>query len=277
MGGNVVVLLMEHYPDTFSGALSVCGAVGGEEEIDYLLSWALLAEAISGIPVPIGGTTQEMVNALLGKVSPALGTPTAPTEAGKAFVSALRNLTGGPRPFYLQGLAAQYQANFSLLTLDADRSSLPVGAATNVGQHYSLAAGLGMTSVQLDAAVRRLAALPGYRDATAHPDAVPTTGKIDRPLLTLHTTGDMFVPISQEVAYRQKVDAAGKGDLLVQRAIRDPDHCGFSDAEYITAWNDLVSWVQTGTWPAGDDLSGDLSTIGKAFTSPLRPGDPGTP
>jgi fermentation-respiration switch protein FrsA (DUF1100 family) len=104
---------------------------------------------------------------------------------------------------------------------------------------------------------------------------VPTTGKLTAPLLTLHGTGDLFVPISQEVQYLASAKAAGAEDLLVQRAIRSAGHCEFSDAEVGQAFTDLVSWVQDGVKPAGDDLSGDLSNIGLAFTDPLREGDPG--
>jgi hypothetical protein len=36
-----------------------------------------------------------------------------------------------------------------------------------------------------------------------------------------------------------------------------------------------VRWVRDGVRPAGDDLSGDLTDIGRQFTNPIRPGDPG--
>ena len=85
------------------------------------------------------------------------------------------------------------------------------------------------------------------------------------------------MPISLEVEYRRKAVAAGRGDLLVQRAIRAPGRCQFSDAELTTAWSDLAAWVRDGKKPAGDDLLGDLANIGRTFTNPLRPGDPGMP
>lgn len=61
----------------------------------------------------------------------------------------------------------------------------------------------------------------------------------------------------------------------MQRAIRAGGHCQFSQQELTTAFADLVRWVREGVRPAGDDLSGDLTDIGRQFTSPLRPGDPG--
>lgn len=276
MGGNVVALSLENFPNEYDGALSVCGALAGEEQIDFLTSWVALAEFTSGVKIPIGEGSKDIPSILLQQLPKALGSPDAPTTRGKQFASAIRMLTGGPRPFFLQGFVEQYVVNFGLALLDPDRKSLPAAAATNEGVKYSIEPGLGLTSAELDAGVRRFKADPAARDAHAHPDAVPTTGKISKPLLTLHGTGDLFVPISQEQSYRRKVDAAGKGDLLVQRAIRSAGHCAFSTEEFTAAFTDLTTWVKENKKPKGDDLLGDLSDIGKQFTNPLRPGDPGT-
>jgi hypothetical protein len=112
-------------------------------------------------------------------------------------------------------------------------------------------------------------------DRATYPENADLTGKIERPFLTIHGTGDLFVPISMEQSYRRKVDAAGAGDLLVQRAIRRAGHCVYSQDERIAAFDDLVSWVRDGKKPAGEDLLGDLSDAGRTFTKPLLDGDPG--
>lgn len=279
MGGNVVSLALENHPGEYDGALSLCGALGGQTQIDYLVSWARVAEAISGLEFPVGpGATANRLTAfLLSEATPLFGEPAAPTELGTQFLSAIRMLTGGPRPFYLQGFEEQYIANFAFLLVDPALESLLVRAATNDSAVYDIEPGLGLTAEELNARVVRQRADPAARDSTSYPDKVPTTGNITAPLLTLHTTGDLFVPISQAQEYQRSVDAAGKSDLLVQRAIRAPGHCTFSEAEIETAFRDLVSWVESGERPAGEDITGDLSDIGREFTNPLRAGDPGTP
>lgn len=276
MGGNVVTLLMENYPGVFDGGLAVCGALTGADVPDFFISWAMAAEFVSGVKLPVGGGQAAMALTVLTRIPGALGNAEALTEKGRQFRGIIRELTGGPRPFFAEGFALQYQQNFGLLLLDPDRQTVPIAAATNREARYSISPGLGLTSEQVNAGIRRLDADPAARNATAHPDAVPTTGRIERPLLTLHNTGDLFVPIGEEARYRQRVEAAGKGGLLIQRAIREGGHCKFSDQEYATAWNDLVTWVRTGIRPAGDDLTGSLAEIGLQFTNPLRPGDPGT-
>ncbi len=279
MGGNVVSLALENHPGEYDGALSLCGALGGQTQIDYLVSWARVAEAISGLEFPVGpGATANRLTAfLLSEATPLFGEPAAPTELGTQFLSAIRMLTGGPRPFYLQGFEEQYIANFAFLLVDPALESLLVRAATNESAIYAIEPGLGLTAEELNERVVRQRADPAARDSTAYPDKVPATGNITAPLLTLHTTGDLFVPISQAQEYQRSVDAAGKSDLLVQRAIRAPGHCTFSESEIETAFRDLMNWVESGERPAGEDITGDLSDIGREFTNPLRPGDPGTP
>jgi pimeloyl-ACP methyl ester carboxylesterase len=275
MGGNVTTLSLEHFTGQYDGALSMCGAVAGEEEIDYLTSWAMVAEYIGGVNIPLGQGAQAVTQALLNGMQKALGTPSNLTPAGQRFENVIQNLTGGPRPFFSEGFASSYLVDFGVIIADPNRTSLPGAASTNVGVTYHIDPSFGLTDATLNAGVRRLAADPTARDVNVHPDSAPTTGNISVPLLTLHGTGDLFVPITLEQSYLKKVQAAGKSNLLVQRAIRSAGHCQFSGQEETTAWTDLVNWVTNGTKPAGDDLSGSLSNIGLQFTTPLRSGDPG--
>ncbi|MCK9517507.1 MAG: alpha/beta hydrolase [Dehalococcoidia bacterium] len=277
MGGHVTALLLEHYPERFDGALAVCGAMGGQEQIDYLLAWGMAAEYISGVELPIGGGVAAMAAALTQRVTAQLGTPDAPTAKGKQFQSVARELSGGARPFFYEGILEHYSLNFGLLLIDPNRTSLIGRAATNAGVEYGIDDALGISDAQLNEGIRRLEADPAVRDPQAYPDAVPTTGRIEDPLLTLHNTGDLFVPITHEVSYLEKVTAEGNADLLVQRAIRAPGHCQFSDEELLTAWSDLQAWVEDGERPRGDDFSDSLADAGREWTVPLRPGDPGTP
>ena len=103
----------------------------------------------------------------------------------------------------------------------------------------------------------------------------PFDGDLERPLLTMHGTGDLFVPIFLQRVLKDAVRAAGDDDLLVQRVYRIPGHCQFSDQEMIRAFDDLVAWVTAGRRPAGDDVHASLANSGLTFTTPLREGDPG--
>ncbi len=277
MGGQIVALSLEHFAGEYDGALAICGAMAGEEQIDYLLSWNLAAEYVTGVEIPTDAGAAARIGGVLAQFAAMLGPVDAPTQTGDQFESIIRMLTGGPRPFFEEGFREQYGINFAFLFLDPELRSLPVRAATNDYVEYEIEEGLGLTSSEVNEGIRRLPADPEARNAENHPDAVPTSGRISDPLLTLHGTGDLFVPISMEQSYRRKVEDAGAGDLLVQRAIRSGGHCQFSPQELETAWADLVTWVEDGDEPEGEDLLGDLRDAGRAFTNPLRDGDPGSP
>ena len=89
-------------------------------------------------------------------------------------------------------------------------------------------------------------------------------------MLTLHNLGDLFVPVLNEIAYVNRVNANGKGELLVQRAIRGVNHCDFTPEEFSTAFLDLVAWLEFGIKPAGDDFADPAAVadpnFGCAFT-----------
>ena len=275
MGGNVIALSLENFPGEYDGALSMCGALTGEEEIDYLVSWAMVAEFLAGVELPLGEGQAKVTATLVTWIAPRLGPVESPTAKGKAFANIMMNLTGGPRPFFNEGFRDQYLVNFGLIVSDPDRATLTGRASTNQAAVYHVDSGLGTTDADLNSGVRRLPADTGIRNAATYPDKAPTTGKLSAPLLSLHNTGDLFVPISMEQSYLKKAQAAGKGDLLVQRIIRDGGHCKFSDAEVTRAWTDLVAWVAEGKKPAGENVLGDLTDAGRTFTNPLRANDPG--
>jgi fermentation-respiration switch protein FrsA (DUF1100 family) len=99
------------------------------------------------------------------------------------------------------------------------------------------------------------------------------SGDIGIPVLTLHNLGDLFVPVHNEVEYVTRADAHGKRDLLVQRAIRGVGHCDFTAAEFSTAFLDLVSWVEAGIKPAGDDFLDPAEVANPLFGCTFTNGD----
>ena len=134
-----------------------------------------------------------------------------------------------------------------------------------------------MDDAILNAGVKRIAADPSARNFETHYEFTRFKGNLKVPLLTIHGTGDHQVPIRAEQQYRQAADANGANQMLVQRAVRRFVHCDYSPAERNRAFSDLVTWVTTGTKPEGEDLSGSLLDVGKQWTEPLRPDDPGHP
>jgi len=76
------------------------------------------------------------------------------------------------------------------------------------------------------------------------------TGKIRVPLMTIHETADLQVPVRLEQEYRRRALAAGTSHLLVQRAVRGSGHCALNVAVRVRAFDDLAAWIEHGIAPA---------------------------
>jgi hypothetical protein len=79
-------------------------------------------------------------------------------------------------------------------------------------------------------------------------------GTMDIPVVSTHTTGDLFVPFVMEQIYAREAIDTGHDHNLVSRATRAIGHCEFSPEELVESFDDMVSWVDTGVKPGGDDI-----------------------
>lgn len=270
MGGHVTLLGMQEFPTEFAGALAMCPA--SPELFDFFLATAAAAEVVTGQRF----TSLAMLSQDLARITERLGTPAALMPAGRQLASVQIGISGGPRPFAVEGLATRFLQNISGGAL-AGASNPSSRAASNAHVGYRLDERLALDAGSLNAAVRRKPADPALR-APGGPfeELVPFDGRFNRPVLTMHGTGDLFVPIGLQQQLKRAAQAAGREDRLVQRIYRIGGHCQFSAQEEARAFDDLVRWVRDGVRPAGDEVMGDLRDAGRTFTVPLRPGDPGT-
>jgi pimeloyl-ACP methyl ester carboxylesterase len=267
MGGHITLLGMQEFPTAFAGGLALCAS--GPGEMDFLTSVAAASELISGVTVT-QATREQDVERLTG----VLGKPPDYTEKGRQLASVQVQISGGPRPFALDGLASRFIENASTVAGRGD--DIWNRVASNSDMKYHIDDGLGLTDGAINSSVRRKAGDAEIRSARGpYEEAIPFDGRIERPVLTLHGSGDLYVPISLEQSLRRTVDKAGQSSWLVQRIVRSPGHCNFSAPEQADAFDALVAWARSGRRPEGDDVLGDLTNAGTKFTNPLRPGDPG--
>lgn len=270
MGGHVTLLGMHEFPTTFAGGLAMCPA--GPELFDFFAATAGAAEVITGVQAHL-----ETMQADVAKMNEFLGKPPDYTDKGRQLASVEIQISGGPRPFAMEGLSAggRFAGNISPAALAGSKT--PSNRAVMTTQiTYSIDESLGLTVDALNKSARRKALDAEIRNPMGpYDELVPFDGRLERPTLTMHGTGDLFVPIFLEQSLKRAVVAAGKEPLLTQRVYRIAGHCGFSQAEMIKAFDDLTTWVHKGTRPQGDEVMGDLSNAGMTFTDPLRPNDPG--
>lgn len=268
MGGHVTLLGMQEFPKAFAGGLALCAS--GPGEMDFLTSVAAAAELITGVTVAEATRAQDVA-----KLTDLLGKPPNYTDKGRQLASIQVQISGGPRPFALDGLEARFTDNASTVANDRG-ADIWNRVRSNSDVKYHIDSGLGLTDDAINSGVRRKTADQQARGPEGpYEEAIPFDGRFERPVLTLHGSGDLYVPISLEQSLRRAVDAAKSSSSLVQRIVRSPGHCNFSAEEQADAFDALVVWARTGKRPEGDDVLGDLTDAGKKFTNPVRAGDPG--
>ena len=280
MGGHIAVASLELRPGLYQGGLSECGLVDGIGIADYLMAYTAAAELISGVPI-LEAPDRQAFGPLLGEVVRALGMPGSYTTRGRQFDSVVKYLMGADRagndlPLRSQGLEARYLLNIMHRPRNVENEPNPgLRAASTAHVKYRIDPGLGLTEEELNARVRRIHPVKDARSPTANPVYAERTGRLTAPLLTLHETGDAWVPLSLEQSYRRRTIAAGTDHLLVQRAVRAPSHCGVDGDTRRQAFDDLVAWIERGVRPDGEDLlAADLSRVGLKWTPYPHPADP---
>jgi hypothetical protein len=285
MGGHITAVAVETYPNAFAGAMPTCGVLGDVDLFNYFFGASAAAAALAGhaaIPFPV--SADDWVRAV-GQFLPNLGSnfsrfplPPTYTAAGQAWRGVLANLSGGFRPGIFA--ATNFWNGFGFG--DPPLSGLPFLLGLNpatTGGTAGIARGNVVDTTDavyqvgpapdppvdepLNEMVTRVAAdknLGGGRFS------IPTVKGDPRiPVLSLHGLGDLFVPFSMEQDYARRTAANGAGDLFVSRAIREVNHCSFSQAEYTKAFTDLTAWARGGPKPAGDDILNPAAVSGPFF------------
>jgi pimeloyl-ACP methyl ester carboxylesterase len=283
MGGHITVASLEQRPGLYQGGLTECGLVDGIGIADYLMAYTAAAELISGVPV-LEAPDRQTFGPLVEGVVRALGLPGAYTARGRQFDSVVKYLmgadpAGNDLPLREQGLRTRYLLNIMHRPKDVDNESNPgLRAASTVNVKYRIDPGLGITADEINARVRRIQPVKEARSRDLNPVYAERTGKLTVPLLTIHETGDAWVPLSLEQSYKRRTIAAGTDHLLVQRVVRGASHCATDGSTRRQAFDDLVAWVERGVRPEGEDvLAPDLSRVGLKWTPYLDPEDPLAP
>jgi pimeloyl-ACP methyl ester carboxylesterase len=264
MGGAASHIAAERYADRYDGVVALCGFAGQSaiSEIigDYFFAGAYVAgvtqEQFDSLPI------DRVINEL---VRPALNEPAAHDE----WVHLLNSMTGGARAHDVEGFVREEATNWERAQI-----LLATGLSYNAGREYALPSSAGVSTAEFNAGVLRKQ--PAREEQLSNFNkGNEITGDLQIPMLTMHTTGDWQVPVNQQQILRQAVDDAGKGDLLVQRIVREPSHCAFLDSEWEQGLEDLIAWVERGTKPEGEDvMTDDLRQAGATFTRAPRLGSP---
>ncbi len=93
-------------------------------------------------------------------------------------------------------------------------------------------------------------------------------GQVHLPVLTMHTTGDGLVVNQDEQYYGAVTAAAGNSDMLRQIFVHRAGHCAFTPAETLTAVQELLHRMTTGSWGnvgSPTVLNAEAASLGSQF------------
>jgi pimeloyl-ACP methyl ester carboxylesterase len=257
MGGHITGVAIEQYPQAYAGALPMCGVMGDNELFDYFLDFNLVAQELAGVaaefPFPADYST-----AVVPGVKAALGAayPFVLNARGSQLRGVTQNISGGARPAFSTSFVSWGNFLFTVGVSGGDIGVAPGNVQDNSDTLYQIDSdpALSADEIALNAAVLRVTQDPQGRHPNGLANIPPISGRLPIPVVSLHTIGDLFVPLSMEQIYARRAIAEGASDRLVTRAIRDHNHCGFAVPEESAAFAALVNWVETGVKPAGDDI-----------------------
>jgi hypothetical protein len=253
----------------YAGAAPHCGVMGDEALFDYFGDFGLAAEALAGVPSQFPPPADYATSTLIPTLTALYVNPfdlLGPNPSSAVLNSQgekLRALTkvrsGGERPLADFSFRFFQQLLFGFAGSDGTLDGIVSGNIySNIGREFQLDGDPALTADEqaLNDAILRVARDPGVnpRHILGLSRVPIITGRISIPVLSIHTLGDLFVPLSMEQIYAQEAQDAGRDEFLVSRATRAVGHCEFSPEELIETFNDLVTWVDTGVKPAGDDI-----------------------
>ena len=299
LGGIITAGLVQLYPDRFDAALPMCGVLAGG-----VGTWNVALDGEFAFRTLLAPGTLQVVhitnpgaNLALAEQTLAAAQSTPQGRARLALAAAVSDAPGwfsaaSPEPA-ANDFASQEQNQFlwdknvDFPFLFALRAELEFRAGgnpswnTGVDYRVQLAHSIDKHEVEalykqagldLNSDLNSLNAAPRISaDASAVSylaKYIDFNGSLSIPVLTMHTTGDGLVAVEQEQAYGSVVRDSGNNDLLRQVFVHRAGHCTFTPAETVTAFQTLISRLDTGMWGGStrpDLMNAEAAALGSTF------------
>lgn len=235
MGGLLTAMAIETRPQSYDGALALCGVLGAADRFlqrDFALRAAfdyyfpdLLGPLV---PVPADYRPGEAITARID----------AALKSNPKAYAALRALNGGGDERSLPGVIAF--AGYLVGELQRRAGGNPFGNAdliyTGSGDDFALNDGVARYRAEPRAAA--------YLSRWYTP-----SGRLSKPMLALHNAGDPLVVAATAFEYALLAQRAGHAGNFVQQYVAAEGHCTFTPAQVGSAFDALVAWKREGIRP----------------------------
>jgi pimeloyl-ACP methyl ester carboxylesterase len=231
-GGLVAALLAERSPHLFSAGLATCGPIGDfRAQLNYFDNFRILFDYF--FPGIIPGSPIDIPRSLITKWDsiyvPAI---TAALAADPARALELLKVANAPFDPAVPETVVKTALDLLWYNVFATNDAVRKLGGNPFDNRLTLYLG-SSNDLRLNLLVRRFAGAPR---AVAALQRYQTTGNLNIPLVTLHTTGDDIVPEWQELLYLFKVDRRDRSRLL-QIPVDRYGHCNFTANEVLGAFS----------------------------------------
>jgi pimeloyl-ACP methyl ester carboxylesterase len=234
-GGLVTALLAERSPELFFSGLATCGPIGSyRAQINYFGDFRVLFDyffpgLIPGSPIDI---PQGVIDNWYYVYQPAIARALAANPA-----RALELLRVAKAPYDPANPATIVNTTLDVLwyNIFATNDAAHKLRGNPFGNRLTWYSGstndllLNLRVARFSASLTALAALRPYE----------TSGNLSIPLVTLHTTGDDFIPFQQELLYLLKFSPSARGRFIPLPVSRY-GHCNFTTNEVLGALSLMV-------------------------------------
>jgi len=243
-GGLITTMLVEERPDVFSGGLALCGPIGGMPfQIQYLGNLPVVFNYLFPRVFSFGVADVPQISpeTWLTQYIPAIDSA---IEASSAGTHQLYNVTHVARdPSNLDGPSGTSVESADLV-LNYFGLGTPDLVATTGGMPFDNRDTIYLGSSNdfaLNHGVERVSGSPGAEAYVRK--FYQTTGRLQRPLVTLHTTLDPEVPYEHEFIYFLLAALAGRVEFLTQVPVPAYGHCAFTEEDVVGAFGVLAAKV----------------------------------
>lgn len=233
MGGHIALATIERYPESYEGAMPMCGPLSAALDFfnygvfDMLVTFEYLFPGTIGSPYTPAAATQDKVRKALA------------AQPDKASIYARQ----------VERPVEQLPAVLGFFHIIAGELKQRAGGEPfdNTNRIYG---GFG-DDVALNRGVKRYKADPAAR--TYLRQYFSPTGRVTDPVLTLHTTSDQLVLGRDVTAYEVATALAGTSHLFVARFVDAVGHCNFTPAQTAAGFDTLRAWAKDGKQPAAGE------------------------
>jgi pimeloyl-ACP methyl ester carboxylesterase len=238
-GGLVTTMMVEKFPDRYHGGLAMCGPVGGAPyQLQYVGDFRVVFDVFFPGVFEFGAADvpEDAYLRWESDYAPAVREAILNRHWKRWQLFNVTQAAWIPWEHETAVTTAETLLRYSVVGTN-DLAALAGGAIpyNNVNTQYQGS----FNDWRLNRKVERVAGDPTYLFYWYQ-----TTGKLERPLVTLHTFLDGAVPFLHEVFYSEIVKSQGRSHFLTVLPVMRYGHCEFEAAEVLGAFAILILHVE---------------------------------